>query len=65
MLAATIAERDDAAEVTTTRFLVSLDLPNPFADAVALGLSEGRRDGQERFENPLPEYPRLGRAGAD
>jgi hypothetical protein len=45
VLAATIAERDDSPEIAAPRFLVSLDLCNPFADAVALGFGEGGRDG--------------------
>ena len=53
MLAATITERHDAAEITAPRFLVSLDLSDPFADAVALSFGESRRDGQEQLREPI------------
>jgi hypothetical protein len=39
-LTATIAERHNAARIAALRFLGSFDLPNSFADAVALGLGE-------------------------
>jgi hypothetical protein len=53
LLTPMIAKRNNAAEVTATRLLVSLDLSDPFADAVALGLSEGGRDGQEQLREPI------------
>ena len=45
MLAATIAERHDAAEIAAPRLLISLDLSDPLTNAIALGLRESCCDG--------------------
>jgi hypothetical protein len=44
-----VAERNFPSEITPTGLLIRLYLPNSFADAVALGLSEGGRDRQEQL----------------
>ena len=50
-----LAKQHDPAEIAAPRLLVSLDLPNPFANAIALGLCEGSRMVRNSFESPLPE----------
>jgi hypothetical protein len=48
-LAATESKRHLAAEIPSTGLLISLHLPDPLTDTVALGLGEGGGDRQEQL----------------
>ena len=52
-LADAVAERRGPAEVAPASLLVGLHLPDPLADAVALGLGEGGGDRQEQLRQAV------------